>query len=118
MGDKPFTVPAEGVVNYQIYEVDPGFKEDRWISAGRGQGRQSGRVHHVIVFIQQPGGERFGAPQMAYAPGMTPRRFDKGMAIRAPAGSKLIFQMPLHAQRHRAGGSQLRGFRLRRSQGR
>ena len=29
---------------------------------------------------------------MAYAPGMTPRRFDKGMAIRVPAGSKLIFQ--------------------------
>jgi hypothetical protein len=29
---------------------------------------------------------------MAFAPGMTPRRFDKGMAIMAPAGSKLIFQ--------------------------
>ena len=92
MSDKPFTVPAEGVVSYQIYEVDPGFKEDRWISQAEVKCGNPAVTHHVIVFIQPPGGDRFGAPQMAYAPGMTPRRFDKGMAIRAPAGSKLIFQ--------------------------
>ncbi len=92
MADKPFTVPAEGVVDYQIYEVDPGFKEDRWIKMAEVKAGSPAVVHHVIVFIQEPGGDRFGAPQMAYAPGMTPRRFDKGMAIRAPAGSKLIFQ--------------------------
>jgi peroxiredoxin len=92
MRDKPFTVPAEGVVSYQIYEVDPGFKEDHWISQAEVKCGNPAVTHHVIVFIQPPGGERFGAPQMAYAPGMTPRRFDKGMAIRAPAGSKLVFQ--------------------------
>jgi peroxiredoxin len=92
MRDEPFTVPAEGVVSYQIYEVDPGFKEDRWISQAEVKCGNPAVTHHVIVFIQPPGGDRFGAPQMAYAPGMTPRRFDKGMAIRAPAGSKLIFQ--------------------------
>jgi len=92
MRDKPFTVPAEGVVSYQIYEVDPGFKEDRWISQAEVKCGNPAVTHHVIVFIQAPGGDRFGAPQMAYAPGMTPRRFEKGMAIRAPAGSKLIFQ--------------------------
>jgi hypothetical protein len=85
-------VPAEGVVSYQIYEVDPGFKEDRWISQAEVKCGNPAVTHHVIVFIQAPGGDRFGAPQMAYAPGMTPRRFEKGMAIRAPAGSKLIFQ--------------------------
>jgi peroxiredoxin len=92
MDDKPFTVPAEGVVSYQIYTVDPGFKEDRWIKQAEVKAGNPAVTHHVIVFIQPPGGERFGAPQMAYAPGMTPRRFDKGMAILAPAGSKLIFQ--------------------------
>jgi peroxiredoxin len=92
MSDKPFNVPAEGVVDYQIYEVDPGFKEDRWITQAEVKCGNPAVTHHVIVFIQPPGGERFGAPQMAYAPGMTPRRFEKGMAIRAPAGSKLIFQ--------------------------
>ncbi len=93
MGDEPYTVPAEGVVNYQNYVVDPGFTEEKWISQAEVKCGNPAVVHHVIVFIQEPGGDRFGAPQMAYAPGMTPRRFDKGMAIRAPAGSKLIFQL-------------------------
>ncbi|MGD9723787.1 MAG: thioredoxin family protein [Pirellulales bacterium] len=92
MDAKPYTVPAEGVVSYQIYEVDPGFTEDKWIKFAEVRAGNPAVVHHVIVFIQQPGEPRFGAPQMAYAPGMTPRRFDPGMAIRAAAGSKLIFQ--------------------------
>jgi peroxiredoxin len=92
MSDDPYTVPAEGVVSYQIYEVDPGFKEDRWIKEAEVKAGNPAVVHHVIVFIQAPGGDRFGAPQMAFAPGMTPRRFEKGRAIRIPAGSKLIFQ--------------------------
>jgi peroxiredoxin len=92
MSDEPFTIPAEGVVDYQIYEVDPGFTEDRWIKEAEVKCGNAAVTHHVIVFIQQPGEPRFGAPQMAYAPGMTPRRFDEGMAIKVPAGSKLIFQ--------------------------
>lgn len=92
MSDKPFTIPAEGVVDYQMYEVDPGFTEDRWIKEAEVKCGNPAVTHHVIVFIQQPGEPRFGAPQMAYAPGMTPRRFDKGMAIKVSAGSKLIFQ--------------------------
>ena len=88
MGDKPFTVPAEGVVQYQFYEVDPGFKEDHWIKEADVKCSNPAVVHHVIVFVQEPGGDRFGTPQMAYAPGMTPRRFEKGTAIRArPARS-------------------------------
>jgi hypothetical protein len=93
MRDEPFTVPTEGVVDYQIYTVDPGFTEDHWIKQSEVKAGNPAVVHHVIVFIQQPGGDRFGAPQMAYAPGMTPRRFEKGMAIRAPAGAKLVFQV-------------------------
>ncbi len=92
MSDEPHTVPAEGVVEYQYFTVDPGFKEDRWIKQAEVKAGNPAVVHHVIVFIQQPGGERFGNPQMAYAPGMTPRRFDEGMAIRAPAGCQLRFQ--------------------------
>jgi peroxiredoxin len=92
MAEKPFTIPAEGVVDYQIYEVDPGFTEDRWIKEAEVKCSNPAVTHHVIVFVQAPGEPRFGAPQMAYAPGMTPRRFDKGMAIPVAAGSKLIFQ--------------------------
>ena len=80
-------------MQYQIYEVDPGFTETHWIQQAEVKAGNPAVVHHVIVFIQEPGGERFGAPQMAFAPGMTPRRFEPGMAIKAPAGSKLIFQV-------------------------
>ena len=93
MSDKPYTIPAEGVVNYQIYTVDPGFKEDRWIKQAEVKAGNPAVVHHVIVFVQEAGGDRFGAPQMAYAPGMTPRRFEKGVGIRVPAGSQLVFQV-------------------------
>ncbi len=92
MSDEPFTVPADGVVSYQYYEVDPGFTEDRWIKEAEVKPGNVAINHHVIVFIQRPGEGRFGAPQMAYAPGMTPRRFEKGRAIRVPAGSTLLFQ--------------------------
>ncbi|MBX7167984.1 MAG: thioredoxin family protein [Pirellulales bacterium] len=93
MSDTPFQVPAEGVVDYQLYDVDPGFTEDKWIREAEVKCSAAAVVHHVIVFIGGAGGGRFGAPQMAYAPGMTPRRFDQGMAIRAPAGCRLTFQV-------------------------
>jgi peroxiredoxin len=92
MSDKPYTVPADGVVEYRYYTVDPGWKEDRWIEQAEVKVGNAAVVHHVIVFIEQPGEGRFGAPQMAFAPGMTPRRFEKGTAIRARAGSHLVFQ--------------------------
>lgn len=93
MSEKPYRVPAQGVVNYRYYTVDPGFTEDRWIQEAEVRAGNPAVVHHVIVFIGQPGREAFGNPQMAYAPGMPPRRFPKGQAIRIPAGSKLIFQV-------------------------
>jgi len=92
MSDESFTVPAEGVVSYQYYTVDPGFTEDKWIKEAEVKAGNPSVVHHVIVFIQQPGQPQFGSPQMAFAPGMTPRRLEKGHAILARAGSKLIFQ--------------------------
>src|SRR5262249_38627339 len=30
---QPVTVPAEGTVEYQVVEVDPGFREDKWVQA-------------------------------------------------------------------------------------
>jgi peroxiredoxin len=92
MSDEPFKVEAEGTVNYQYYTVDPGWTEEKWIQEAEVKAGNPQVVHHVIVFIQEPGGQPFGAPQMAFAPGMTPRRFPSGTAIRAPAGSKLVFQ--------------------------
>ena len=92
MDDKPYTVPAEGVVSYKHFVVDPGFTEDHWIREAEVKAGNPAVVHHVIVFIQQRGSFDFGDPQMAFAPGMTPRRLGNGAAIRVPAGSKLVFQ--------------------------
>jgi len=92
MSDKPFSVPAEGVVPYQTYTVDPGFTEDRWIKQAEVKVGSPAVVHHVIVFIQPPVGDYLSAPQIAYEPGMTPLRLEKGLAFPVPAGSKLVFQ--------------------------
>lgn len=93
MSDEPYKVPAEGTVRYQYYVVDPGNKEDRWIKEAEVRAGTPSVVHHVIVFIQNGGADRMGAPQMAYAPGMPPRKLPPGRAIKLPAGSKLLFQV-------------------------
>ncbi len=92
MSDEPYEVAADGAVQYQYYTVDPGWEEERWIAEAEVKAGNPAVVHHVIVFIQEPGGQPFGAPQMAFAPGMTPRRFEKGTAIRVRPGSQLVFQ--------------------------
>lgn len=95
MSDEPYTVPAEGVVQYQFYEVDPGFKEDKWVKMAEARPGNPAVVHHIIAFIRPPGsgGGFGGGTQIGYAPGMPPRVFEKGQAIYIPAGSKFVFQM-------------------------
>jgi peroxiredoxin len=92
MSDQSFTVPAEGVVDYQYYRVDPGNKENLWIKEAEVRAGNPAVVHHVIVFIQRPD-VRMIQPQMAYAPGMPPRKLPPGRAIKIPAGSQLVFQV-------------------------
>lgn len=92
MSEEPYQVPAEGSVNYQYYVVDPGNTEDKWIEEAEVRAGSPGVVHHVIVFIRR-NDRGMGDPQMAYAPGMPPRKLPPGHAIKLPAGSKLIFQV-------------------------
>jgi peroxiredoxin len=96
MSDKPFQVPAEGVVEYQHIEVDPGFTEDMWVAAAEARPGNRAVVHHIIVFVRAPGA--VGLPFMGeviggYAPGMPPVGGYEGMAAFIPKGSKLVFQM-------------------------
>lgn len=96
MDDEPYEVQAEGVVDYQYFEVDLGFTEDKWIKAAEARPGNRAVVHHIIAFIQPPGGNRFGASRgglAGYAPGMPPSHYPAGVGIRVPAGSKLMFQM-------------------------
>jgi peroxiredoxin/mono/diheme cytochrome c family protein len=97
---KPFSVPATGVVDYQYYMIDPGFKEDRWVRASEVRPTARGVVHHAVVFVQPPGlasvierqGQGFEL-LAGYGPGVPPRTLAHGQAKFIPAGSMLVFQM-------------------------
>lgn len=100
MADKPYDVPAEGVVEYQHFIVDPGWTEDKWISAIEPRPGNPAVVHHILLFVQKPKGV-VGGPSgrlsneflAAYAPGFRPEVLNDEQARFVPAGSKLIFQM-------------------------
>jgi peroxiredoxin len=96
MRDEPFNVPAEGVVQYQFFRVDPGWTEDRWVQASEARPGNRGVVHHIIVFAVRDGEDEFGGSRgglAGYAPGTQPHINQPGTAVFVPAGSKLVFQL-------------------------
>ncbi len=96
---RPFDVPARGVVDYQYFEVDPGFREDRWVRAAEIRPGNRKVVHHCNVFLRAPGSRAEVDPQgelgsvclAATTPGSPPMTFPEGMAKRIPAGWRLLF---------------------------
>ena len=99
MRDQPFDVQAEGTVKYQYFQVDPGFKEDKWVKAAELQPGNRAVVHHILAFVVPPGGRSkemkstTGEFLAAYVPGHRAPHYPKGMAKFIPAGSKLAFQL-------------------------
>lgn len=96
MSEKPFHVPATGVVDYQYFTVDPGFTEDKWIKAIETRPANRAVVHHIIVFASPKGGARDeGRRQflVGYAPGAMPMVLPPGMAKLVPAGYEFLFQV-------------------------
>lgn len=95
---EPFTVPAQGVIEYQMFDVDPGFKEDRWIQAAEIRPGNRAVVHHCSVFLRPPGSEdlaevgTLGSYFLAgTAPGTPPMVLADGQAKLVPAGWHLVF---------------------------
>jgi peroxiredoxin len=96
IADEPVTVQAEGTVAYQYYSVDPGFSEDKWISAAECRPDNRGVVHHIVAFFVPPGEkvkDGLQSVMVGFAPGMPPVRFDEGAAMFVPAHSRVVFQM-------------------------
>jgi peroxiredoxin len=97
MDDKPFKVPATGILEYEYFVVDPKFKEDKYVSAAEIRIGNRAVVHHVIVAGKSRRGRRrteIGSEWItACAPGSPPLQLPDGFAKLIPAGSKLIFQM-------------------------
>ena len=93
-----FNVPKEGTVPYKYFTVDPNFTEDKWVEAAEIRPSQRSVVHHVIVFIVEPGAAQRseganGNMLTGFAPGEQPLRLDPGTAKLVKAGSKLRFQV-------------------------
>jgi hypothetical protein len=96
-----FAVPAVGPRNgieYQNFEVETEFTEDRWVQRAEAKAGATAVVHHIIVFIVRPGlkfdSKRGNAPVLCgTAPGDLPLILPPGTAKKIPKGSKLVFQM-------------------------
>ena len=95
---QPFAVPADGVVEYQFFEIDPGFTRDTWIRAAEVQPGNRAVVHHCTVFIKPPGVTdlveqgRLGSYCLAaMALGSPPMRLPPGTAKLVPAGWHVEF---------------------------
>jgi len=96
---EPFTVPAEGVVDYQDIRVDPGFTEDVWITAAEGRPGNPSVVHHIVLFAVPKGAkgrtdsESIGQMVAIYAPGMPAWVYPEGTAMCIKKNMDLVFQM-------------------------
>lgn len=95
---RAFEVPASGAVEYQYFPIPTGFKEDRWVQAVEVRPGNRKVVHHIVVYIREPGSTWTGGPTKAdiltvYAPGSTPDVWPEGMAKLIKAGSDLVFEI-------------------------
>ncbi len=55
MGE-PFSVPAEGTVPYQSFVVDPGWTENKWVTAMEPKPGNPAVVHHIVMYVVPPRG--------------------------------------------------------------
>jgi peroxiredoxin/mono/diheme cytochrome c family protein len=100
---EPFTVPAEGTVEYQSFIVDPGWTEDKWVAAMEPRPGKPAVVHHIVMYVLPPRGvSKYYSANLpktqldwfaSFAPGLRPSALPQGTARFIPAGSKLLFQM-------------------------
>jgi mono/diheme cytochrome c family protein len=49
-----FTLEAQGPDEYQYFEVDPGFTEDKWVQMIEARPGNRKIVHHIIAFLKPP----------------------------------------------------------------
>ncbi|MEO8028997.1 MAG: cytochrome c [Bryobacteraceae bacterium] len=117
---KDFPIPAEGVIAYQYFKIDPGFKEDTWIQAAEVRPEQRSQVHHILVFVQEGGkrvtraGEQFSDMLIGYAPGVPTITWDNDTAFLVKAGSTLLLQVHYTANGKAATDKSVVGFRIRK----
>ena len=94
-----FDVPASGVVDYQYFEVQTDFPEDRWLRAVEVRAGARPVVHHVLIFVRYPDDSQprvrggLSGYFASYLPGDEILPFPADSAKLLPAGSTLVFQV-------------------------
>jgi hypothetical protein len=108
-----YTIPATGTIDYTYFVVPTHFQEDRWIQMAEVRPGNRSVVHHVIVYVRQPGStwlkdaipgqpyippkgmkaSEFGEYLVGYTPGKQAMQLPPGQAKLLRAGSDLVFQM-------------------------
>lgn len=117
---KDFTIPANGVVQYQYFKVDPGFKEDTWIQAAEVRPSQRAQVHHILVFVENEGkpamraGEQFSNMLIGYAPGVPTITWEPDTAFLVKAGSTFRFQVHYTTNGTQAVDRSVLGLKIRK----
>lgn len=56
---KPFSLPASGTIDYQYMKVPTGLTEDKWLQGVEFRPGDRRVVHHVVLFIREPGAKFF-----------------------------------------------------------
>lgn len=88
VGDEPFHVPADQLVDYQYYDIDLGFTEDKWISEAQVLPSNNRVVHHVGISRGDT-----AVSVATYVPGLVRHHYPPRSAMRIEAGTKLRVQM-------------------------
>ena len=68
-----YTVPAEGTIDYQYFQVPTNFTEDKWVQALEILPGAREVVHHVLVYARAPQGAP-PTPGVPPVPGAAPNR--------------------------------------------
>lgn len=90
-----YTVPADGVVRYQYFQIPLNINEDKWLQSIECVPGDRSVVHHIIAYLKPPKGQQGGEPVHlgGYAPGELPCVYTPGIAKFLPAGSEILLQV-------------------------
>lgn len=94
-----FEVPADGVLPYKNWIIDPKFDEDKWVKISEAKPGNPAVVHHIVAYIQKDGSNNPIGPDgnlailVGWAPGDLGFRAPPDAALRVPKGSKLRLEM-------------------------
>jgi peroxiredoxin len=94
-----FEVPADGVLPYQNWILDPHFTEDRWVKMAEARPGSPEVVHHIVAYIEKEGkrgrlnSERGLSILVGWAPGDLGLVCPPNSAMRIPKGAQLRLEM-------------------------